>query len=244
MSVQHEMSNKEKFEKWARSVSDNYFPDFSADGISDGGYWQTRTDTAWKAWRACAELKDAKIAKLRDELDALKADRRVLQERGEHDAPCARFCEANAYQIAERHYKSQIETLQYSQRDLKAELDAFKSENIALRKVWGDRCEELDVLKRQRSVGIFRRKQCTGYGDFSDIDWLDGEYPSKDLQLYARPVPAIPEGYVLVPIELSEIQSYRITEAIHGPLLCGPSMITQTKRYYKSIIAVAQEKSR
>ena len=124
------------------------------------------------------------------------------------------------------------------------EITAFKSENIALRKVWGERCDELDVLKRQRSVGIFRRKQCTGYGDFSDIDWLDGEYPSKDLQLYARPVPAIPEGYVLVPIELSEIQSYRITEAIHGPLLCGPSMITQTKRYYKSIIAVAQEKSR
>ena len=73
------------------------------------------------------------------------------------------------------------------------EIAAFKSENIALRKVWGERCEELDVLKRQRSVGIFRRKQCTGYGDFSDIDWLDGEYPIKDLQLYARPVPAIPD---------------------------------------------------
>ena len=73
------------------------------------------------------------------------------------------------------------------------EITAFKSENIALRKVWGERCDELDVLKRQRSVGIFRRKQCTGYGDFSDIDWLDGEYPSKDLQLYARPVPAIPD---------------------------------------------------
>ena len=73
------------------------------------------------------------------------------------------------------------------------EIAAFKSENIALRKVWGERCEELDVLKRQRSVGIFRRKQCTGYGDFSDIDWIDGEYPSKDLQLYARPVPAIPD---------------------------------------------------
>ncbi len=73
------------------------------------------------------------------------------------------------------------------------EITALKSENIALRKVWGDRCEELDVLKRQRSVGIFRRKQCTGYGDFSDIDWIDGEYPSKDLQLYARPVPAIPD---------------------------------------------------
>ena len=73
------------------------------------------------------------------------------------------------------------------------EIAAFKSENIALRKVWGERCEELNTLKRQRSVGIFRRKQCTGYGDFSDIDWLDGEYPSKDLQLYARPVPAIPD---------------------------------------------------
>lgn len=59
---------REEFEEWARSVSDNYFPDFSADGVSDGGYWQIRTDTAWKAWQACAELKDAEIAKLREEL--------------------------------------------------------------------------------------------------------------------------------------------------------------------------------
>ena len=73
------------------------------------------------------------------------------------------------------------------------EIAAFKSENIALRKVWGERCEELDVLKRQRSVGIFRRKQCTGYGDFSDIDWLDGEYPKNNCQLYDRPVPATPD---------------------------------------------------
>ena len=95
-------TNREEFEKWARSVSDNYFPDFSADGISDGGYWQIRTDTAWKAWLACAELKDAEIAKLRDELDA-----------------CRR---------ANKWHSEEIAHLQYANRDLKAELDALNSQ--------------------------------------------------------------------------------------------------------------------
>ena len=127
------------------------------------------------------------------------------------------------------------------------EIAAFKSENIALRKVWGERCEELDALKSQKPIGYWRHtfagKLCINKSLQCNIDGNSPELPDST-PLYSRPVPAILEGYVLVPIELSEIQSYRITEAIHGPLLCGPSMITQTKRYYKSIIAVAQEKSR
>ena len=127
------------------------------------------------------------------------------------------------------------------------EIAAFKSENIALRKVWGERCEELNTLKSQKPIGYWRHtfagKLCINKSLQCNIDGNSPELPDST-PLYSRPVPAILEGYVLVPIELSEIQSYRITEAIHGPLLCGPSMITQTKRYYKSIIAVAQEKSR
>ena len=127
------------------------------------------------------------------------------------------------------------------------EITALKSENIALRKVWGERCEELDPLNSQKPIGYWRHtfagKLCINKSLQCNIDGNSPELPDST-PLYSRPVPAILEGYVLVPIELSEIQSYRITEAIHGPLLCGPSMITQTKRYYKSIIAVAQEKSR
>ena len=126
------------------------------------------------------------------------------------------------------------------------EIAAFKSENIALRKVWGERCEELDVLKRQRSVGIFRRKQCTGYGDFSDIDWLDGEYPIKDLQLYVRPVPAIPaipEGYVLVPIEpTNEMIESVFDNGVNSPIYYNGYELA--RMVYKAIISAAQEKSR
>lgn len=34
--------------------------------------------------------------------------RHELQAKGEHPAPCARFCEANAFRIAERGYQRQI----------------------------------------------------------------------------------------------------------------------------------------
>ena len=33
---------------------------------------------------------------------------------------------------------------------LNSELDAFKSENIELRKVWGQKCEELTAFKYER----------------------------------------------------------------------------------------------
>lgn len=63
----------------------------------------------------CVAIQEENV-KLRAELDTLKSDRRVLQAKGEHDAPCARFCESNAYEIAERFYKSQIEKFR-SERD-------------------------------------------------------------------------------------------------------------------------------
>lgn len=39
-------------------------------------------------------------------------ERHELQAKGEHPAPCARFCEANAFRIAERGYQRQIKELQ------------------------------------------------------------------------------------------------------------------------------------
>ena len=39
-------------------------------------------------------------------------ERHELQAKGEHPAPCARFCEANAFRIAERGYQHQIKELQ------------------------------------------------------------------------------------------------------------------------------------
>jgi len=39
-------------------------------------------------------------------------EREELQKSGEHPAPCARFCEATAFRIAERQYQRRIEDLQ------------------------------------------------------------------------------------------------------------------------------------
>ena len=50
---------RKEFEKWAKSVSDNYFPDLSQNG--DEGYWGARTDTAWKAWQAAYASRDAEV---------------------------------------------------------------------------------------------------------------------------------------------------------------------------------------
>lgn len=43
---------------------------------------------------------------LKDKL--AQPERHELQAKGEHPAPCARFCEANAFRIAERGYQRQI----------------------------------------------------------------------------------------------------------------------------------------
>jgi hypothetical protein len=125
------MNNREEFEKWWAETMN--IEAFDLHFVEGRYYLCHETERSWMTWQACAELKDK-------ELNALKADRRVLQERGEHDAPCARFCESNAYEIAERGFKSQIKA-----KD--KELDAFKAENIALRKVCGERCEEITAMK-------------------------------------------------------------------------------------------------
>ncbi len=55
--------------------------------------------------------------KLEAELAALNADRRVLQSNGEHDAPCARYCEANAYMIELRRVNAELAALRKQNSD-------------------------------------------------------------------------------------------------------------------------------
>lgn len=52
---------------------------------------------------------NAENAKLRAEIERLNSDRKVLQSTGNHPAPCARFCEATAFNIELRRAKQQIE---------------------------------------------------------------------------------------------------------------------------------------
>ena len=130
--------------------------------------------------------------------------------------------------------------------ELKESKDAHESDAMDYASKVDEMRTELDAMKSQKPIGYWRHtfagKLCINKSLQCDIDGNSPELPDST-PLYARPVPAIPEGYALVPIELSEKQSYRMTESIYGPLLCGYSMIAQTKRYYKSMIAAVQEKS-
>ena len=56
------------------------------------------------------------VRRLRDLLSAAKwpaapDDRRAAQAEGKHPAPCARFCEANAFEIEARNLRAEIKRL-------------------------------------------------------------------------------------------------------------------------------------
>ena len=166
-----------------------------------------------------------------------------MSNREENNSNFVRWCTSKSMQPTHRAAQAWQAACELKDK----EIESLRHERNVLQKICAERSDELDALKSQKPIGYWRHtfagKLCINKSLQCNIDGNSPELPDST-PLYSRPVPAILEGYVLVPIELSEIQSYRITEAIHGPLLCGPSMITQTKRYYKSIIAVAQEKSR
>lgn len=54
-------------------------------------------------WQECNAAIDSAL---------MQTERHGLQARGEHPAPCARFCEANAFRIAERGYMRRIAELE------------------------------------------------------------------------------------------------------------------------------------
>lgn len=66
--------------------------------------------------------RDARIAEL-------EADRRVLQSTGEHPAPCARHCEANAFRIELRNKDARIVELDKRVAELERKLSESRSAN-------------------------------------------------------------------------------------------------------------------
>ena len=123
------------------------------------------------------------------------------------------------------------------------EIAAFKSENIALRKVWGERCEELDALNSQKPIGYWRHtfagKLCINKSLQCDIDGNSPELPDST-PLYVRPVPAIPEGYALVPIEPTRV----MLDSAHENLIRDGAIDPMVKRIYKSMLSAAKEQSK
>ena len=121
------------------------------------------------------------------------------------------------------------------------EITALKSENIALRKVWGERCEELDALNSQKPIGYWRHtfagKLCINKSLQCDIDGNSPELPDST-PLYARPAPSIPEGMALVPVEPTDAQVIAaINASLNDKAINGVTI-------YKAMISAAQEKSR
>ena len=120
-------------------------------------------------------------------------------------------------------------------------LHHLKGHNDALR-------AEMDALKSQKPIGYWRHtfagKLCINKSLQCNIDGNSPELPDST-PLYARPVPAIPEGYALVPIEPTWPMMDAPEIEVDAPC-CGCSSTTlgpmDCKRVYKAMIAAAQEK--
>lgn len=250
------MSEREEFEKWARSVSDNYFPDFSPEG---DGYWQKRTDTAWKAWQACAELKDKEALKNLRLLEdvPLEYGSRVDMLRTERERNLESIRQGNdIINRLQSELDSALAQLA-SYKDILVEASAAIDELEALNSVmhypecW-DTAAYPDVISAVTEMAVcsecnyidsvgYASDTFAGHGSVWDGSRtvypavLTKNIPSGAL-LYARPVPAISEGMVLVPVEPTSqmIQAFALQF----------SVLDQRRTWmlgYRAMIAAAQK---
>lgn len=93
---------------------------------------------------------NAENAKLRAEIERLNSDRRVLQADGKHPAPCARHCEANAFNIELSRAKKTIERKDALLREALNALEASQryveaSANARLEIGWGDQLDKAEI---------------------------------------------------------------------------------------------------
>jgi hypothetical protein len=129
------------------------------------------------------------------------------------------------------------------------ELDAFKAENIALRKVWGKRCEELAAATKEienlraelDELKIYRRDMHDRFHMETEGMRVQIESLMKllcDKQRISPPIIlqkyAIPDGYVLVPVEPTN-------EMIALACDITDTHRTEMKRAYADMIAAAQK---
>lgn len=77
-------------------------------------------------------------------------EREELQKNGEHPAPCARFCEATAFRIAERQYQKRIERLQNENTQLHGFNNELAQMITSPTRAWVDLTEQELVDLRER----------------------------------------------------------------------------------------------
>lgn len=90
-------------------------------------------DTRISVLEQALDKSEAALVERDQRLTELEADRRVLQSTGEHPAPCARHCEANAFRIELRNKDARISQLEATQQNGHAALTAQIAENAELK---------------------------------------------------------------------------------------------------------------
>jgi hypothetical protein len=129
LEQQAEPVAREAFEKWAKSL-----PNYMDLSRFEAGYSDCNTDYAWAAWKAALAQPQPQaeptiwrdmvvVSLVREGIDKHKAreladhfaaqpaqepDRRPLQAAGTHPAPCARHCEAKAFELEIRSLNSRL----------------------------------------------------------------------------------------------------------------------------------------
>lgn len=115
-----------------------------------------------QGWRvACATLA-AEVRHLRDLLAAAKwpeapDDRRLAQAEGKHPAPCARFCEANAFEIELRSLRKRIDSAPVAimdTRDVLGVCAPTEEDFPALYALQGHRVALVDMGPNARNHGL------------------------------------------------------------------------------------------
>lgn len=83
---------------------------------------------------------------------AEQPDRRVLQAKGKHPAPCARFCESNAYEIELRRLKARNALLESEAEQLRMSVHNARIE-LAETKKDANRYRFLSGYPRKEQIG-------------------------------------------------------------------------------------------
>ena len=131
--------------------------------------------------------------------------------------------------------------------ELKESKDAHESDAMDYASKVDEMRTELNTLKSQKPIGYWRHtfagKLCINKSLQCDIDGNSPELPDST-PLYARPVPAIHEGYALVQTHptMSQIQSGLSVEIRCDDEIIDLSM-EEVVTIYKVMIAAAKEQS-
>ena len=185
------------------------------------GIW---IDSAIAVLDAHAENND-----LAQRVEKIEADRQAMQLAGTHPAPCARHCEANAYQIEIRGLKTSLKSADSRLHEVAVICATAEQERDAL-------AAELQALREQEPVAWY-----------CDIEDWGREYNGMPgmsngaigTPLYARPVPAEPVNARLLERISDAMQSYER----HGAICMfegSPMIYASTLTEIADIAAIAE----